>query len=94
MNASKHASLAGQTHGCCSLSVHCQDGTITVEVVDNGPGLPADFNPALNNGLGLSIVCALASQLGGYLDWGGGPTGGARFTLFFPAELPSTDRGK
>jgi len=85
MNAVKHASMArGQVH--CALSVRFQEGTIAVDVVDNGPGLPADFDPASHKGLGLSIVSALALQLGGSLDWGPGQAGGARFTLYFPAD--------
>jgi PAS domain S-box-containing protein len=37
-------------------------------VSDNGPGLPADFNPAKSRTLGMRIVTALTRQLGGKLD--------------------------
>lgn len=42
---------------------------LSVEVMDNGPGLPDDFDPEQATGLGLSIVRALVgSDLGGRLE--------------------------
>lgn len=52
-------------------------------VTDEGPGLPADFDPAKATGLGMKVVRSLAKQYGGELQFGNGSGGrGARFTVF------------
>lgn len=48
---------------------------LEVEVRDEGPGLPADFEPG-RRGLGLRIVMSLVDDLGGELDWSTPPGGG------------------
>lgn len=49
---------------------------LTVEVSDDGPGLPADFRPG-SGGLGLRIVVSLVDDLGGQIEWSTRPSGGA-----------------
>jgi two-component sensor histidine kinase len=44
-------------------SPHCH----LISVVDHGPGLPADFNPDEGKGLGMKIIRALTSEIGGEL---------------------------
>jgi two-component sensor histidine kinase len=44
-------------------------GTLRLSVHDNGPGLPADFDPARSEGLGMRLVHVLARQLGAKLSW-------------------------
>lgn len=64
--------------GCYSLSV--QDG---------GPGLPTTFDPASSKGLGMKIVRAMVTQIGGELRISTGPEGrGARFTVAFRSPAP------
>jgi two-component sensor histidine kinase len=58
---------------------------VTLEVVDNGPGLPADFDPDTAKSLGLSIARQFAEQLGGNLTMEQAPQGGTLSRLEFPA---------
>jgi len=56
----------------------------SLSVLDSGPGLPAQFDPAGSNGLGMKIVQALVKQVGGELHISGGDHGrGTRFTVQF-----------
>jgi len=60
-------------------SSHC-----SVSVSDDGPGLPADFDPSSSKGLGMSIVQSLAKQIAGEMEIAPGANGrGARFTITF-----------
>lgn len=43
------------------------EGSISLSVRDNGPGLPADFDIAAQKGLGMRLVTAFAKQLRGEL---------------------------
>ncbi len=47
-------------------------------VDDDGPGLPAGFEPDAGDGLGLGIVTALMADAGGQVEWSARPTGGTR----------------
>jgi len=59
-------------------------GCYSLSVLDSGPGLPAQFNPAASKGLGMKIVQALVKQIGGELRISTGDDGrGARFTVAF-----------
>lgn len=64
------------------------DGQYEICVLDHGPGLPDGFSldgPA-RDGLGLKVITALMTQLGGKLSAGPNPAGsGACFTVIFPA---------
>lgn len=42
---------------------------LELEVSDNGPGLPDDFDPEQRSGLGMQVCRALAQSLGGQLSW-------------------------
>lgn len=56
----------------------------TISVSDDGPGLPADFDPAKATGLGMRVIRGLVSQHGGRLDFGPASTGsGACFQVTF-----------
>ncbi|MBI3299165.1 MAG: PAS domain S-box protein [Elusimicrobia bacterium] len=71
-------------------------GSASVEVEDNGPGVPGEladrvFEPFFTTkaagqgtGLGLSISAQLMREFGGTLALGRGPEGGSRFTASFP----------
>lgn len=78
-NAAKHGT------GPISVVYRCQ-GKCTITVCDEGPGLPAGFNPATNSsGLGMKVTHVLAGQLGGSLTAGANPSGkGACMSVTFP----------
>jgi two-component system, sensor histidine kinase PdtaS len=55
-----------------------------LSVADDGPGLPAGFEPSKSKGLGMKIVMALARQIGGTFDFSSGEqTRGACFAVTF-----------
>jgi two-component sensor histidine kinase len=56
----------------------------SLSVLDDGPGLPAGFNPEKSKGLGMKIILLLVEQIGGELHvLPGGYGCGARFTVTF-----------
>jgi two-component sensor histidine kinase len=56
----------------------------SLSVLDDGPGLPAGFDPAASKGLGMKIVSSLATQIGGKLQIAPGENGhGACFAVIF-----------
>jgi two-component sensor histidine kinase len=56
----------------------------SLTVLDDGPGLPADYNPASSTGLGMKIIQALVKQIGGTFQIVPVENGhGARFTVTF-----------
>ena len=60
--------------------------TYVLSVADDGPGLPAGFDPAAGKGLGMTIVRSLVRDIGGELQIGAGDDGrGACFTVTFGA---------
>lgn len=55
-----------------------------LSVLDNGPGLPVDFDPANSPGLGMKIILSLVKQIGGTFQILPVENGrGARFTVTF-----------
>ena len=55
-----------------------------LSVCDQGPGVPANFDPIGSGGLGMKVVGVLAKQLGGALEVLSNPNGqGACFRLAF-----------
>jgi signal transduction histidine kinase len=99
-NASRHA-----TH-TVSVAVYERDGTATVEVADDGPGVPAGSEQLIferftrldaardpnvgRAGLGLAIVRDIATAHHGTVHVETGPHRGATFVL----RLPSTEHDK
>lgn len=73
------------------------DGTLRLDVADDGPGLPADQREAVvrrgvrldervpGSGLGLAIVFDIAASYGGRLELDAAPGGGLRARLELPA---------
>jgi two-component sensor histidine kinase len=59
-------------------------GEHSLSVLDDGPGLPAEFDPAESKGLGMKIIVALVKEIGGELQIVSGENGhGAGFTVTF-----------
>lgn len=62
-NSLKHAHPAGVR---VEIEVSCRresNGDLTIEVADDGVGLPEGFDPMVSNSLGLRLIRALAEQL-------------------------------
>lgn len=82
LNARKHA-YDGREGGCISVELDGDgDGMLRITLADGGSGLPDGFDPANGSGLGLRIVEALVSELGGTLACR--TDGGAQFTITVP----------
>jgi two-component sensor histidine kinase len=59
-------------------------GTYSLSVQDDGPGLPAGFDPVASKGLGMKIIGALVKQIDGKLQITAGEGGcGTRCTVTF-----------
>ena len=66
-NAAKYA-YPGRSDGKIHISVKAAAGNkLTISVRDEGAGLPAGFDLAKPNGLGMRIIASFAQQLGGTL---------------------------
>lgn len=82
------------------LDLHTEHGVVVLEVRDSGPGLADDDLPVafqrgvlhdryrsdrpVGNGLGLAIVHGIVTALGGQIEAGHAPEGGACFTIRLP----------
>lgn len=63
-NAFKYAHADGQA-GVVRVRCHGREGgAVQIEVVDDGPGLPAGFDPATDGGLGFRLIRTLSRQVG------------------------------
>ncbi len=85
-NAAEHAFAEGET-GSIELVAERDGADLVVRVRDDGRGLPAGFDPAASEGLGLQIVRTLVvSELGGSLAMGTpeGVTSGTEAVLTLP----------
>ena len=65
-NSLKHG-FPGDRRGVISVSVHRGENAVLLSVIDDGVGLPSDFNPAGSPSMGLKLAASLARQLGGTL---------------------------
>lgn len=82
-NAFKYA--FGPEGGTLFVSVKMDEGgTLVISVEDDGAGLPDGFDPGTSGGMGYTIIGALIQQLGGSLETGRSPRGGASITLRVP----------
>ena len=79
-NAIKHS--RSETH----IEVELRNGIVHIDISDDGPGFPADFDPLSSSGTGLEIVEAIGRwDLQGKLVYETRPEGGARVRLEFLA---------
>jgi PAS domain S-box-containing protein len=86
-DAFKHGFPKGR-RGILLVALRREDDSGVLEIVDDGVGLPDSFSLASSGGYGLTMVDLLAQQLGGELEVGGAPEGGARFAMRFPLKSP------
>jgi two-component sensor histidine kinase/CheY-like chemotaxis protein len=87
-NALKHA-FPGERRGHIEIGLGLQDDLVTLEVSDDGIGLPAGIDPQDSTSLGLQLVTLLSEQLGGSLDvQRADPT---HFVLRFPLHGPAEE---
>ncbi|MEO6248919.1 MAG: histidine kinase dimerization/phosphoacceptor domain -containing protein [Sphingomicrobium sp.] len=78
-NAAKHGD------GTIEVVIKHGDKATALMVLDEGDGLPENFDPsAENKSLGMRVVTSLARQLGGSLTAGRRPEGGSFFEVAFP----------
>lgn len=84
-NCLKHA-FPAKRGGEIAISLRPADvkGQVQITVVDDGPGLPADFATRRQGSLGVQLVEDLARQLEGTLNVG--RDAGASFTVTFPLD--------
>ena len=67
-NAVKHAFANGRA-GTITVNLEQRAGArAMLEIRDDGPGLPAQFDPRRSRSLGMGIVQSLAAQLGGEVN--------------------------
>jgi hypothetical protein len=77
--------------GRLTLRTRAGEGTVSVEIEDTGPGIPADlraqvFKPFFTtkregNGLGLAISARIVAEHGGHIGYRCPPEGGTVFTV-------------
>jgi two-component sensor histidine kinase len=78
-NAVKHGD------GDVIINLRARNGHATLEVLDNGPGFPAEFDPEKAANTGLDLILSLSRwDLGGKVDFTNRPEGGARIAVTFP----------
>ena len=68
-NAVKYAHPTGVAGEIIVACAQGSNGSITVEVVDDGVGLPEGMDPTRVDSLGLRLVRSLSAQLGARLDF-------------------------
>ncbi len=84
-NAIKHGK------GLVEIVVEQGDAEIAVTVCDDGPGFPADFDPALAANTGLELIESLVKwDLAGQVEYGNQPQGGGQVTLALPMPQATT----
>jgi two-component sensor histidine kinase len=89
-NAVKHAYPAGQSGPILVRCARLPDGTIGIDIIDQGRGLPQTFNPKTDGGLGFRLMRALGRQLDAELDFTSSAFG-THFHLGFAPKRPSAD---
>ncbi|NMG46271.1 PAS domain S-box protein [Aromatoleum toluvorans] len=102
-NLIRNAGDAMNGAGRVSVILRPAEGGVDLEVLDEGPGLPAGVidhvfdpffttkAPGRGTGLGLSICYGIMTELGGRIECGNRPEGGAWFRLHLPADAAGAD---
>ena len=83
-NAVKHG------NGTIQVNLKSRNGTATLEVLDDGPGFPAGFDPEKESNTGLDLILNLGRwDLGGEVEFDNRPEGGAKIAVTFPVAKTS-----
>ncbi len=83
-NALKHG------RGDVELTLSHEGDSARLEVCDDGPGFPPDFDSASAARTGLELIERLSQwDLSGQITYGNRPTGGARITICLPLNASS-----
>lgn len=85
-NAIKHAHTAGEPGVITVSCARDEDGDLLVEVDDDGPGLPATFDPRTDGGLGFRLLRSLGKQVGGAIAFDSSRQG-THFQLTLPPAV-------
>jgi signal transduction histidine kinase len=103
LNICLNACQAMDGKGKLTLRTHETDGRVTVEIEDDGPGIPVDvrahvFKPFFTtkregNGLGLAISARIVAEHGGHIGYRCPPTGGTIFAVTLQRAHPATSAG-
>lgn len=88
MNAVKHAHPTGLPVQILLACRRESDGRLTIEIGDDGVGLPDGFDIGEGGGVGLQLICSLVQALGAELRIESDPLG-----LTFLVTLPSAIQG-
>jgi PAS domain S-box-containing protein len=83
MNTFKHACIENKENKVL-LNLKIDKKHAVIDVADNGPGLPQDFDPEQSSGMGLKIVRLLTDQLNGRMEYYSHE--GVLFRITFPLE--------
>ena len=87
-NAVEHG-LVGRQDGLVRITANRADGWLTVQVCDNGAGLPPG---RVGSGLGTQIVKTLVTgELSGTIDWGARAVEGTEVTVKVPISYIRED---
>jgi two-component sensor histidine kinase len=90
-NAVKYAHPA-DVKGRVELSCHARpEGAILIQIADDGVGMPENFDPERDGGLGMRMVRMLANQLGANLAFDSMPIGLTVRLLIPPARPVSAE---
>ncbi len=103
LNLLRNAIEAGATRAEIRVGDRTPDGSLVIEIADNGPGLPAEvqaklFRPFITSGkpggtgLGLAIAADLMRAQGGRVTLGASGGAGTVFRLTLPSGLPQGER--
>jgi two-component sensor histidine kinase len=88
-NALKHA-FPDNRCGAIRVQCHRVGGVITLEVTDDGRGIPEGAEPRSTKSLGLEIVNILTHQLRGKFSWER-ETAGTTFRVSFPEQQSAAE---
>lgn len=67
------------------IGLECRDGFIVMEIDDDGPGLPETLPDG--GGIGFRVMRHRTDMMGGRMEHGAPPAGGARIAVHIPANL-------
>ena len=70
------------------VRIDAADPAVLLSISDDGPGLPVDFDPMKQKGLGMKLIQSLTKQIGGTLSFERGDgSRGTRLMVSFTAQL-------